>query len=239
MSGTISGWRWAASLPGLLAGLLLLVPLVSSGNELSQANRLLFEGDHLRNLGGAATLLYELKSSKAEGKSFTDRIEVHFKANPQGDTYKANISYLTGDRRRCIPSVPKATGNPILKVFLQRQVLQMQEVTGGNWRYFQKSIKQALAQRAQVEAVTFPYRGKRVKGTRVHIAPYRNDKYSARMGKYAAAEYDLLLSEAVPGRFYRMEAKIPSPSKSRQDKEAPLLAETLTFKKAVQTKRGD
>lgn len=217
--------RWTAA----LFGLALLVPAAESEDQYSEANRLLFDRDHLSNVEGSPTLIYELERGGAEGEAFTDRIKVHLTRNADGETFKAEVDYLTGKRQRYFPGVAEAEGNPVLKAFLQREVVTMEDETGGNWRYFQKAIKRALANDAQVEDVTFRYEGRSVEGKRVHLVPYREGKHSARLGEFSGAEYDLVLSEAVPGELYRMEARVPAAPGASEDTE-PLMIETLTLK---------
>lgn len=235
MNGLKTGWRWGA----VLAALLILAPVAQGEDGLSKANRLLFQTDHLKDLEGSPTLVYRLKRAGTEGEPFTDRIQVHLKRNSDGKTFKADISYLTGKRERHVPSVPKASGNPILKVFLQREVLEIQDETGGNWRYFQKAFKKALSNEARVETVTFDYRGQTVEGKRVHVVPYREDAYSDRMGEYSAAEYDLVLSEAVPGGVYRLVARVPArPGVDASDPDNTLFTETLTLEEVRMDGKG-
>ncbi len=217
--------RWTAA----LFGLALLVPAAQAGEELSEANRLLFDNEHLDNLEGSPTLVYELEREGSRGEPFTDRIKIHLSRNADGETFKAEVDYLTGKRQRHFPGVAEAEGNPVLKAFLQREVVTMEDETGGNWRYFQKAIKRALANDAQVEDMTFRYDGQSVTGKRIHIVPYREGEKSDRMGEFAAAEYDLVLSEAVPGELYRMQARVPAAPGAGEDTE-PLMSETVTLK---------
>lgn len=177
------------------------------GTELSEANVLLFDTPHLRGMEQSATLHYRLESSRPEeGEAFTGEIVLHVRPNPGESSWHVDFDYLSGQRERPVPPVSSATGNPVIKVFLQREVVAMEKRTGGNWRYFQKAIKTALQDDANVESTRFEYRGQSVEGRRIRIDPYREDPRRGQMGAYARMRYAVVLSDAIPGRIYELTA---------------------------------
>lgn len=203
--------------------------------EVSRANRLLFLSDQLAPLGRQTTLYYELRSHGGEdGQSFTDRIVMRLKAPQSGSGWDASFDYLSGERRRYVPPENNVLGNPIIKIFLQRQVVEMQRHTGGSWRYFQKAVKRALADSGTVAPASFEFQGKKVRGTRIAIEPYQGDPSRERIGDYASVRYVFLLSEKVPGMVYRMKAVLPRAASSEVGDDPPR-GETLTLQRVEET----
>ncbi len=218
----------AGPIAALLAtfAVILCVPPAAAddGADLSEANALLFESSHLRGLEAPAQLRYRLESSGSEQEeAFTDEVVLHVRPNPDAPNWHVEFDYLAGERERPVPPVSSATGNPVIKVFLQREVVEMERRTGGNWRYFQKAIKRALQDAANVERTRFDYRGQSVEGRRIRIAPYRDDPRRGQMGVYAQMRYVVVLSDAVPGRVYELTARVQSGDGSGE----PAFAETL------------
>jgi hypothetical protein len=200
--------------------------------QLSEANVLLFDTPHLRGMEQSATLHYRLESSGPEdGEAFTGEVVLHVSPNPGEPSWRVDFDYLPGQRERPVPPVSSATGNPVIKVFLQREVVEMEKRTGGNWRYFQKAIKTALQGDANVESTRLEYRGQSVEGQRIRIDPYREDPRRGRMGAYARMRYAVVLSDAVPGRIYELTATAASEDGTGE----PVFAERLRL---VRVERG-
>lgn len=205
-----------------MAAALLLGGIAAAAGPLSRANGLLFASSHFDTLQGPAVLRYTLV--RTGDQPFSDSVSIDVSAAQEDGSRRVEFQYLSGERERYVPPVPKASGNPVIKVFLQRQVLELERRTGGDWRYHQKAIKRAFAHAATVEDVRFDYRGESVSGTRIEVIPYRNDAYRDRFGEYAATRYVFLLSESVPGEVYRMQASVPDTAGG----ETPA-SETLTL----------
>jgi hypothetical protein len=108
--------------------------------------------------------------------------------------------------------VDSAQGNPAILYFLERDIREMQRLTGGKANYFRKRIRMAVYQGAQIVDVTLPYQGKQVAGRQITIAPYLDDPLKARFEKLAGKQYVFTLSEAVPGGVYAIRARIEGES---------------------------
>lgn len=233
--------RYAASL--LLAWLVVAadglvsggVPRAADGSGVSEANGLLFQTRHLEGLESPVTLHYRLEAAGGDNREgFTDDISVTIRPSADSPDWHAEFDYLSGERKRHVPSVSGATGNPIIKIFLQREVIEMEQLTGGDWRYFQKAIKASLEESATVSQVRFPYDGQEVDGVRVEVVPYRDDPRRERIGAYAGMRYAVVLSDDVPGQVYELEATTATGNKSESE---PVFAETVTLRRAEVAER--
>lgn len=197
--------------------------------EFSAANQLLFLSDHLTDIDYPILFHYTFVKQGALEKGFTDSIDMTSRDAPEGAAKKVEFRYFSDQRRRPFPPVSNARGNPIILAFLQRDVGEMDRVTGGDWRYFQKRIKQALENAAEVEPVTFEYNEQSVEGTRIRIAPYAKDQYRGRMGDYADKYYEFILSDQVPGEVYEMRTLIVAKGKAGPEDDRVLMEEKLTL----------
>ncbi|NIR61374.1 MAG: hypothetical protein GWO02_18690 [Gammaproteobacteria bacterium] len=212
----------------LLLLLVLALPTAVGAAEeenVSRANELLFLTDHLANVSQPGTLRYEFHKEAREEKGFTDELDIRVtRINDDGSKH-CEVDYFTGERERFFPPIDHATGNPVLLAFLQRDVRDMEQRTGGSWRYFQKRMKIALADAAAVEPVTLSVAGHRVEGTRVRITPFVGGRYRKRFANLADKYYVFTLSEAVPGGIYRLRSVVPADDPSGP----PRIEEVLTF----------
>lgn len=178
--------------------------------EFSQANQLLFETDHLGSISEPATLHYAFRKSSTVGDGFQDTIDVKITEVKHDGSKNVQVHYLTGDRRRYAPDVPNALGNPVVILYLQRDVNEMGRATPGNWRYFQRRIKRALAATDEVKTVKLSLNGRDIPGRRIKIEPYRDDRQKDQLQDYVGKYYVFTLAPDVPGYIYEIKSVVPS-----------------------------
>lgn len=208
---------------------------VAEETSFSRANTLLFFTDHLANVSVPNTLRYTFNNSGAETEAFSDTIEIRVTEASTKGQKKVALNYFTGERRQYVPPIPNAKGNPVLKVFLQREVHEMGRLTQGPWRHFQNRIKRALAQDASISPVTFQLKGNNTHGLRIRIEPYRDDPKRKRFEKYAYKYYEFTLSDDVPGMVYEIRAAVPGNAQT-QGKHGvePLIEAVLRYHAVVE-----
>jgi hypothetical protein len=162
--------------------------------------------------------------------SYSDTIDLML--SPQaGNGKKVKFNYFTGVRNQYLPPIDHAQGNPIISVFLQHEVTQMEQRTGGSWRYFQKVIKIALEDQAKVKPVHFNFGGQRVDGTKIKISPYQDDPHRAQIEPYVDKYYVFTLSDSVPGTVYQLRGVVPVETGLPASNDDPrvVLEEVLTL----------
>ncbi len=214
-----------------VALLLVFPPIVHAEDKYSDAEVLLFETNHLKEITKPTILQYEFKKDGELENGFEDKVAVNIsKVGSEGKTVSAE--YLSGERKTDFTSVEGASGNPVVMYFLERDIREMQRLTGGKPPYFKKRIRLSLADGAEVRPVKFSFDGKEVEGREIKITPYVNDPLKARFGKYVGKYYLFTLAEAVPGGVYQMRAIIPEQAAQGETKSKTMIQETLTFSKA-------
>ena len=211
----------AAAMPAVMA------------QAISLAETLLFQTNHLHNVGAPLTLTYAFRKAGSLEPGFDDQVTLMLIDGKSSVT----MHFLSGTRQRKAPDAQGSDhdpleGNPVLLGFLERDIAEMQRLTGGSSNYFRKRIRLALADAAQVQAARFTYAGKAVDGREVSIEPYRNDPLARRFERYASKRYTFVVSAQVPGGVYRMGSVVAGPAGG-----APLMEETLTLVSAANQKR--
>jgi hypothetical protein len=212
----------AASLCVLLAS-----PLASQAEadkqDFSPAERLLFMTPQLQGLQPPTLLRYTFSKTGSHEEAFTDSVTLALSARADGSCCDAKGAFLSGARKRPVPEVPGAEGNPVLLYFLEHDVREMKRLTGGSENHFRKRLRMAVYQGAEVRDATMRYQGRAVKGKEIVFSPFLDDPNRPKYEKFAKKSYRVLLSSAVPGGVYAIRTQIQGEGLAAK----PLLVEEL------------
>ncbi|MFL6652787.1 MAG: hypothetical protein ACJ8J7_16055 [Sulfurifustaceae bacterium] len=224
--------RFRTALTRMVIALSMLAasPAAIAAEDISPAETLLFETNHLKAIRQPLSLYYDFRKSGSLESPYQDTVEIAIEAVAPDGAKEVSTRYLSGERQRNFPPVERARGNPVIMYFLERDIHEMQRLTGGNWRYFQKRIRLALADKAQVRPVKFRRGREEMNGQEIRITPFADDPQKARYEKLAGKYYVFVLSDAIPGGVYQMRAVAPGEKSAQPD--GALIEETLTFAKA-------
>lgn len=204
---------------------------VPEGFKYSEAENTLWFTDHLNNIDKPMRLYYEFVKSGTYEEGFTDAVYLDIiKINDDG-TKNAMLDFFTADRKQVVSpdNVTNITGNPVLGIYMQGDVYEMNRLTEGNWHHFQKMIKIALRENAKVEPVSFYYNGKKCTGEKITFTPYLNDPHRNDFEKFSEKQYEFTFSDDIPGSLYQIKTVIPD---SKDEKKEPLIEEVLTLVEA-------
>ncbi|MEX3760147.1 hypothetical protein [Paraburkholderia phenoliruptrix] len=220
--GAISVMAGAAVMgaAGAAGGAQAAAPAPGTG-AISLAERLIFTTDHLHGIAQQTELDYALLSSDppAHG-SDTVKVLVTSTDNAKGD---AQVS----DHRGAVP-LPNGglQCNPVIIYFLERDIAEMEQLTGGKRRYFQQRLRLALAAGPKIETVTSEVGGKPVKAQQIVVQPYLDDPNAARFAQYTGKRYTFLIASTVPGQVALIRTDVPG---ANNDFAHPLQSRTLSF----------
>ena len=218
----------------LLLGMMSGTSYPADEENFSRANTLLFRSDHLARVTAPARLLYDFRKTGTREDGFSDTVEVQFVEALAEDGKQVEVNFFTGERARPVPAMTVSEGNPIVMLFLQREVNELGRLTGGSWRHFQKQIKLAFENDAEVTPVTVTLEAEAIPATRIMIAPYLEDPQRRQFEAFAETRYEFTLSDAVPGFVYEIHAVTPGngADPAKADSE-PLRDEALTYRTLV------
>ncbi len=203
------------------AALCAAIGQARAAESFSEANQILFDTDHLRAITEPTILHYNFKKTAADGSGFNDTIDMTVSEVRNDGTKRVQLRYFSGERGRYAPDVPSALGNPVLILYLQRDVNEMGRLTSGRWRYFQKRIKLALEAADEVSPVSLNFQGRQIKGHEVRIAPYRDDPQNHRYADYREKRYVFTFAQEVPGYVFEIRSVVPA------EREGPPLVEEI------------
>jgi len=213
--------RWGAFLAMGLAAAGL-----SAQDEVSEAERLLFQTNHLKNVAPPATLYYAFSKTGSAEAGFEDTVEIRIHAADSAK--RVSVAFLTGARSIAFPEVAHAEGNPVLLYFLEREIREMARLTGAKPAQFRRAIRTALARSARVGKTNLGFGGRSPVASEVTIIPYAETPLRDSLGKYASKTYVFTLSDDVPGGIYRVRGFVPPPTDAAND-APPLIEERLSF----------
>jgi hypothetical protein len=216
-----------SSLLSLIAGIALAVGAAPAvlDDDISAAENTLFLADHLANLPANAVLRYSYATSGSMEAAREDGVRLVVSPSAAGSGRQVRIDHTSQAQTFELPVLESATANPVILFFLERDVREMQRLTGGQAAYFRKRLRLALAEAAEVTPVSVRFAGREVAATRVTVHPYRDDPLRKRFERLAEKVYTFTLSDRIPGAVYRMHTVIPATQAA--EGTPPLLDETL------------
>lgn len=202
-------------------------------DDIQPAEQLVFLDDHLANLKANTTLTYGFTKQGNMEKGFSDVVEEAVTLNGKNKAVKAK--FLSGLNNKDFPAIDEAVSNPVILHFLERDLSEMQRLTGGQPNYFRKRIRAALAEGPEIKPVKFTWNGKPVDAKSVSVEPYMSDPMvhdpaRAAYKRYRGKRYTFILSDAVPGKVAELRFTIPDLALAGEAAfEKPLLEEVLTL----------
>jgi hypothetical protein len=232
--------------PGLTAGPIarllgiigyLLVAHGAAAQAISEAETLLFQTNHLKQVSPPARLTYTFRKVSNVEPGFEDGVRVDVSSSKGDAAAVVAMQFLSGSRKRPTPELENPQGNPVLLGFLERDIAEMKRLTGGATNYFRKRIRLALAESASVTGYSFTFHGKPMQGKVVRIQPYLGDPLHERFEKYVNKSYVFVLSDQLPGGIYQLKTSLSSPAGTMPVAGRAVMDETLTLDKVDKGKR--
>jgi hypothetical protein len=192
------------------------------------AVNVLFESRHLDQVtkGSEVTYRFERKVSdeKLLGPGFADDIKLDVTKIGGNGEREVLFKVFTGEHARDPSSWPDLTINPIFIWYLDRAVAAYGQLSGGSHPYLKQKFREALRDKAQIEAINFGYNGKDVAAYRVTVTPYAGDPNSQSMQGFEGSRFTIVVSDDVPGYFVDMVSAFESKSAA-----APRLEEHISL----------
>ena len=196
--------------------------------EFSYAEDKLWTDKHLLNIVQPARLHYEFEKTGSYEDGFIDDVYLDIvKINADG-TRDTVLDFFSGDQKqKVLPSnLKNITGNPVIGLYLQGDVYEMNRFTEGGWKYFHRQIKLAIADSNTSEHVTVEVEGKQYEGEKIVLHPYENIKMKYRLKEFSDKSYEFILSDEIPGKLYQIRTVIID----AENPDVPLIEEVLTLK---------
>ena len=184
--------------------------------------------DHLALLPDKAVLVFDYRfDGSLVEQPFDDDVVLDFTRHREDRGFDVGATLFPQSRNLSIGPLSAAAANPILLIFFQRDATQMSNGTGGSQHYFRNTIRRVLQtpDPASVRATTVELDGKKVAASEISFQPFADDPNRARLRAFADKTYRFIVSEAVPGGIYEVQAETPE-----EDGDGVLLRETYRFR---------
>jgi hypothetical protein len=211
-----------------VVAMLLFSLHVNAVTGFSEVNNELFDKAHLKNITQPGTLRYSYKKQSFVDGDREDTIEMVVTNIRNTGRRDSHFEFFTGPHKRPYEDRNNQQGNGVFVLFLEFDIHELQRLTGGEWPYFQRKIRWALAEGAERKEVDIEFEGKTVKGIQYVIQPYLNDPKNARYSLYAGKYYIFTLSEEIPGEIYQVRTVVPD-GKTWKEGDDFLTQEVVTF----------
>jgi len=199
--------------------------------QFSEAENLLWMTDQLRAVTTPSVITYSFVKDGSYEEGFEDSIEFTISKVHADGMKAASIQFFTGQRNFPVPAVDSTDVNPVLKVYFQGDVYEMNRLTDPDgkskerWRYFQRRIKFALAEAAKVTPTEIEFDGKKYEAKEIFFEPYVNDPKRAQFEKFATKRYTVVVADDLPGYVYEVRTEVPG-----EEGAGPLLRERLRIR---------
>lgn len=182
----------------------------------------LFDSNHLHAINEPLRLQYSWRQT-VPTERFADAITLDVQPRPDGRK-DVRVNFLTGGHHMEFPPALGFNGNPVLMFFLEHDVAEMHDATGGSTTYFRNRIRRAFADRPIMKPTSISFHGTQASATEITLAPYQDDPMIARFEQFKDKTYRFVLSDAVPGTIYEISTTVPDESG-----QTPRAEETMTF----------
>jgi len=196
--------------------------------KFSNAEDKLWTDKHLLNIVQPARLHYEFEKTGSYEDGFIDDVYLDIVKINEDGTRDAVLDFFSDEQKQKVaPSnVKNITGNPVIGIYLQGDVYEMSRFTEGNWKYFHRQLKLAIADSNTSEHVTIELEGKQYQSEKIVIYPYENIKQKSRLKEFSDKRYEFILSDEIPGKLYQIRTVI----NDTENPDVPLVEEVLTLK---------
>lgn len=194
----------------------------------SDINNELFDKAHLKNILEPVTLHYKYKKQSFIDGDREDTIDVEITNIRNTGRRDTHFEFFTGEHNRPYLDRDNQQGNGVFVLYLEYDIRELDRLTGGDWAYFQRKIRWALAKGAKAEEVEIEFEGEKIQARQYTIQPFINDPKNERYSLYASKYYIFTLSEEIPGEIYQIRTIVPD-GKTWQEGDEVITEETLTF----------
>jgi hypothetical protein len=165
---------------------------------------MIFEHKHLSNVPSGGKVAYKFNRTVTDaqtlGQPFADDITLKVAAEKPDGRKDVDLQIYTGDRARDLQKLEGFTVNPVFAVYFAQAVNTFHQLAGGQVTYLQKSFSDGWT-KAKVDPVKVDYNGKKIDAYRISMTPFVGDKYESKMQGWEGAQYDVVVSDQVPGEI--------------------------------------
>jgi hypothetical protein len=207
-----------------LAAVLLLAATVPAAAA-ETVTHLVFDAGLFAGVQQPAVFRYRYEmQGQAVSPPFTSHLDMDVREVAADGQKAVYFDMFEGPNRRQFGPTTAREQNPLVIVFLQRDVTQMANLTGGAGGYFQQQIREAFNEPVEAEAIEVQLGDRKLPASRLVIRPFQNDPSIERFPRFKDKAYEFVVAPGVPGGIYRLASRTPDPADGHL-----ILEESMTF----------
>ena len=223
-------WAWPGLLAAMVAVMLVVLANASVAGDEKTPQSLLFDAPYLTQLKVPSSLNYsyrhETTADKDFGKSFEDTVAVNVGKNDKpGGLNSVMLRMFSGKRQRDLGPHTDITGNPVIMMFLERDLWEMKRRVGGQPVYYRNLIRRALRAEADIKEDVGVFNGEDLKVHTITIRPFAGETKNARLNGMLNKIYEFTVAETVPGGILKIRSVVPA----EKEGGAALVSDELAF----------
>ena len=137
-------------------------------------------------------------------------------------------SSLTAERKQYVrpDNVTNIIGNPVLGIYMQGDMYEMDRFTGGSWRHFMKQMKIAFREAEDPKDIEIEYAGEKYTAKKYTIQPFLKDTRRRQYEEFADKIYEFTFADEIPGQLYQIRTVVPPKEEGVTE---PIMEEVLTL----------
>lgn len=198
----------------LFAMTLVFLPGHAAFAEEKSATDLIFSAPYLKQVPHKTAISYSYSHDTAVpeefGTKFEEAVTVTVNDSTLPDGFNSVAIELNSTLHQyALGPFENTSGNPVVMMFLERDLQQMRSRIGGAPVLFRNTIRRAFRESAEVETVALTIDGASVEGRKITIRPFIDDEQTGQFGRFAGKIFETVVADAVPGGIYAMRSFVP------------------------------
>ena len=194
--------------------------------DYTPAQILIYATNHLKGLGVGDVLHYAFARTGTLQEPFQDSVDESIAGIATNGKKNVSINFLSGTHHIETNVFEGFNGNPVVMMFLERDVHDMSEITKGSTLYFRNRIRDAFAivEKSKITKTTITIDGHAADATLLVVEPFVGLPEIDRFRTYEHKTYQFVISDGVPGGIYSVRTVTPG-GKDGQ----PVVEESMTY----------
>ncbi|MEE9321039.1 MAG: hypothetical protein V3U76_11380 [Granulosicoccus sp.] len=179
---------------------------VSAFEDLSEAQKLIYERPHLANTSDGQTITYQYTATEAGKQVVEDVATLSINGAGEKELRDVEVDFLTEERRLALPPFDGWRGNPIIIAMLEHTAQSIGQATGGGALYFRNRIRDAMAsEAATIKTDRQEWNGQAIDVTTLAFSPFVGDDYIETNPEFLDTKFVITLSDDVPGGLLELQ----------------------------------
>jgi len=184
----------------------LITGTASAFEDLTEAQKLIYQQAHLANTTDGQTISYLYTATQAGKQVVEDTATLSINRVGEKDLRDVVVDFLTEERHLALPPFDAWRGNPVIIAMLEHTAQSIGRETGGGALYFRNRIRDAMASTAtSVEIDQQEWNGQDIEVTTLTFSPFTGDEYIKSNPKFLDTKFVIMLSEDVPGGLLELQ----------------------------------